>query len=157
MKTETERKFLLRKDLWYAVRKPPGEYIRQGYLFSSPEKSIRIRIAGNLAYLTIKGQPGKISRTEIEFPVPLEEARWALEHFTGRIIEKMRYKTEFHGKTWEVDEFFGENEGLILAEIELSSPDETFDHPAWLGGEVTGDPKYYNACLAEHPYSTWEQ
>ena len=155
MPQEIEHKYLIRKDLWYAIHKPEGTLIRQGYLVSEPGKTVRVRTAGTNAFLTIKGPSVNAVRQEYEFPIPFEEANEILDLFTTTVIEKTRYKIGFGGNTWEVDEFYGANDGLILAEIELRSPDETYENPAWLGEEVTHDHRYYNSCLAEHPFSSW--
>jgi adenylate cyclase len=155
MGVEIEHKFLVRKDLWYAVQKPEGVEIRQAYLLNDPGKVIRIRTAGNSGFLTIKGPAKDAVRLEYEYPVPSLEALEILSHFTEKSIEKVRYKLEFLGKTWEIDEFFGDNDGLILAEIELKSKDEPFEKPSWVGEEVTDDPRYYNSYLTEHPYNSW--
>jgi CYTH domain-containing protein len=153
---EIEHKYLVRKDLWYAVHKPAGVNIRQGYLVTDPEKNIRIRTTGTAAFLTIKGPSKNASRAEYEYPIPPGEAAELLLLCRVPVIEKVRYRIEYAGKTWEVDEFFGENEGLILAEIELKFEEEKYDIPAWVGEEVTSDPRYYNAYLALHPYSGWK-
>jgi|WetSurMetagenome_2_1015567.scaffolds.fasta_scaffold364418_2 adenylate cyclase len=155
MNQEIEHKYLVRKDLWYAIQKPAGTDIRQGYLVTDAEKTIRVRIAGFHAFLTIKGPTKNASRSEFEYPIPLTEAEELLKLCTIPLIEKVRYRIEFSGKTWEVDEFFGENEGLILAEIELTSVDEKYERPAWVGDEVTSDHRYYNAYLAQYPFSKW--
>jgi adenylate cyclase len=155
MALEIEHKYLIRKDLWYAVHKPAGVKIRQGYLQTDPEKTIRIRISGINAFLTIKGPSRNASRVEYEYPIPTEEAEELLQLCTIPIIEKVRYRVEYEGKAWDVDEFFGENEGLILAEIELSYPEEPYRKPSWVGEEVTDDPRYYNSYLAANPVSGW--
>jgi CYTH domain-containing protein len=155
MALEIEHKYLIRRDLWYAIHKPAGIKIRQGYLLSDEGKTVRVRIAGDNAFLTIKGPSINASRAEYEYPVPAGDAEELLQLCTIPIIEKVRYRMEYAGKMWEVDEFFGENEGLILAEIELSFPDESYHKPAWAGEEVTGDPRYYNSCLAANPFSGW--
>jgi adenylate cyclase len=152
---EIEHKYLIRKDLWYAVQKPLGTDIRQGYLTADPEKTIRIRTTGTNAYITIKGPRRNDTRAEYEYPVPLSEANELLQLCTATVIEKVRYRIEYAGKTWEVDEFFGENEGLILAEIELGFAEEKYDKPAWAGEEVTSDPRYYNSYLSRNPFSRW--
>jgi adenylate cyclase len=152
---EIEHKYLVRKDLWYAVNKPTGVNIRQGYLQTDPGKTIRIRTTGTDAFLTIKGPSSNATRAEYEYPIPPGEADELLQLCTAPVIEKIRYRMEYAGKTWEVDEFFGENEGLILAEIELTFTEEKYDIPAWVGEEVTSDPRYYNAYLARNPYSKW--
>jgi adenylate cyclase len=153
---EIEHKYLVRKDLWYAVHKPRGVNIRQGYLQADPGKTIRIRTTGTNAFLTIKGPSLNATRAEYEYPIPPMEADELLQLCTIPIIEKVRYRMDYAGKIWEVDEFFGENDGLILAEIELTFAEEKYDRPAWVGDEVTNDPRYYNAYLAMHPVSTWE-
>ena len=156
MGKEIERKFLVRKDLWYAVQKPEGDDIIQGYLVAEPGLTVRVRVAGDNALLTIKGRIKNISRDEYEYPVSLQDAMEMLSAFAGNKIEKTRYKIGFEGYTWEIDEFFGDNEGLVIAEIELKSEDEIFQHPAWLGEEVTTDPRYSNSQLSVFPYNQWE-
>ena len=156
MALEVEHKYLIRKDLWYAVHKPDGIKIRQGYLLSDPGKTIRVRISGDNAFLTIKGPSVNASRVEFEYSIHAGEAEELLQLCTIPIIEKIRYRIEYVGKMWEVDEFFVENEGLILAEIELSYPDEPYDKPAWIGEDVTSDPRYYNSYLAANPVSGWK-
>lgn len=153
---EIEHKYLVRKDLWYAVHRPRGVNIRQGYLLTDPGKTIRIRTTGENAFLTIKGPSRNVTRAEYEYPIPPVEADELLQLCTIPIIEKIRYRMDYAGKIWEVDEFFGENEGLILAEVELTFEEEKYERPAWVGEEVTNDPRYYNAYLALHPFSTWE-
>jgi len=153
---EIEHKYLIRKDLWYAVHKPVGTSIRQGYLHSDEGKTIRIRITDTEAYLTIKGPTHNASRAEFEYPIPVKDAEALLLLFTIPLIEKIRYRMEFAGKRWEVDEFFGKNEGLILAEIELSSPEEAYEKPSWVSDNVTNDIRYYNAYLAVNPFSGWD-
>ena len=153
MGKEIERKFLVHKDTWFGVRKPVGVEIIQGYFLSSVENTIRLRIYGKQAYLTIKGPTEGISRSEFEYGIPLKDGLEMLQLFITRKIEKVRYKTEFRGKTWEIDEFFGVHERLIIAEIELNSADEKFDIPPWVGDEVTNDPRYYNSWLCEHQES----
>jgi adenylate cyclase len=155
MGLEIERKFLIEKDLWYAVKKPQGILIHQAYLVNEQEKVIRIRVTESSGYLTIKGPTVNATRSEYEFQIPKMEAIQILDQFTKSRIEKTRYKIEFEGKTWEVDEFWGDNEGLIIAEIELKSEDEQFSKPSWIGTEVTQDHRYYNSWLSEHPYASW--
>jgi adenylate cyclase len=156
VKQEIEHKYLVRKDLWYAVQKPEGVDIRQGYLLTDPDKTIRIRISGKDGFLTIKGASENASRAEYEYSIPLAEAEELLQLCTSHVIEKVRYRMEHAGKIWEVDEFFGENEGLILAEIELRFTEEKYEKPAWVGEEVTSDPRYYNAYLAQQPFLGWQ-
>jgi len=155
MHLEIERKFLVRKDLWFAIHKPQGEAIIQGYLVSEPSLTIRIRITDTLCFLTIKGPSQNASRAEYEVSIPKKDALEILEEFTTNRIEKTRYRLQFEGKLWEIDEFFGDNEGLIMAEIELLKEDESFKTPQWLGEEVTSDDRYKNAYLANHPYQKW--
>ena len=155
MGVEIERKFLIEKDLWYALKKPSGILVQQAYLVNEPEKVIRIRVTDSSGYLTIKGPAIHATRSEYEFPIPKTEAKEIINQFTKVRIDKTRYKIVFEGKTWEVDEFWGDNEGLIIAEIELKSEEEQFTKPAWIGPEVTEDPRYYNSYLSEHPYTSW--
>jgi len=156
MNQEIEHKYLVRKDLWYAVHKPQGMNIRQGYLLTDPEKNIRIRTTGSEAFITIKGPSCNATRAEYEYSIPCGDAEELLQFCSAHLIEKVRYRMEYAGKIWEVDEFFGENEGLIMAEIELTFAEEKYEKPAWVGEEVTSDPHYYNAYLALHPFSGWK-
>ena len=156
MPTETERKFLVRKDLWYALHKPAGEYYLQGYIVSGPDKTVRVRLTETKGFITLKGPSVNISRSEYEYEIPRQDALEMLEEFAGKKVEKMRYRVVHQDHAWEVDEFLGENEGLILAEIELSCDGEAFERPGWLGEEVSHDPRYYNAYLAEHPFGSWK-
>lgn len=154
MATEIERKFLLRNDAWRALAQ--GTPYRQGYLNSAKERTVRVRIAGSEAFLTIKGPGMGASRAEYEYPLPLADAVEMLDTLAERpLIEKMRYRIRQHDLVWEIDEFFGENRGLIVAEIELQREDQAFDRPDWLGEEVTGDVRYFNANLIRHPYTRW--
>jgi len=155
MALEIERKFIIEKDLWYALKKPSGILIQQAYLVNEPEKVIRVRVTESSGYLTIKGPTVNATRSEYEFAIPKTEALQIMDQFTNTRIDKTRFKIEFEGKTWEVDEFWGDNEGLIIAEIELKSEDEDFTKPAWIGREVTKDHRYYNSYLSEHPYNAW--
>ena len=154
MGTEIERKYLVRGDAWRALAK--GVHYRQGYLNSAKERTVRIRSMGDKAYITIKGLTVGASRPEYEYEIPVADADAMLDGLAERpLIEKRRYKIPHGGVTIEVDEFLGENAGLVVAEVELQSEDQRFDKPAWFGEEVTGDPRYYNANLVRHPYSTW--
>jgi adenylate cyclase len=155
MPLEIERKFLVRKDFWYAIRKPEGEEILQGYLVSEPSLTIRVRITATNCFITIKGPAKNASREEYEYTIPRKDAREIMDHFTKNKIEKIRYRIYFEGKTWEIDEFFGDNEGLIIAEIELGKEDELFKQPQWLGEEVTLDERYKNSYLAANPVKSW--
>jgi adenylate cyclase len=154
MGQEIERKFLLAGDGWHGLAE--GIEYRQGYLCANKERSVRIRIAGNQGFLTIKGATVGAVRSEYEYEIPLADARSMLESLCPQPqIEKKRYTIPYRGFTWEIDEFFGLNAGLIVAEIELETEDQTFDRPEWIGKEVTGDPRYYNAALCDAPFSTW--
>ncbi len=154
MSVEIERKFLVHKELWDRLDKPLGENYKQGYITTDPSKTIRVRIAEGKAFLTLKGETKNFSRSEFEYEIPVKDAEELLKQFVGTIIEKTRYKIGFKGKTWEVDVFKGENEGLVLAEIELKSEDEKFEIPGWISKEVTGDERYYNSNLSLRPYDT---
>ena len=153
---EIERKFLVRKDLWYAIHKPEGEILQQGYLVSEHEKTVRVRVSPSSGFLTIKGPSENATRDEYEYIIPREDACELLNKFVSNRIDKVRYTILANKKTWEIDEFFGANEGLIIAEIELEDPGESFEKPSWIGEEVTHDHRYSNSWLAEHPFSEWE-
>ena len=153
MGIEIERKFLVRNDDWRALGVPI--HYEQGYLVADGERTIRVRIAGKKGFLTIKGKSQGISRKEYEYQVPVDEALEILELCSFPVIRKYRTRVLYKGKIWEVDEFEGENKGLIMAEIELKSEDETFSVPPWIGQEVTGDIRYYNSRLALNPFQNW--
>ena len=155
MPKEIERKFLVTS----AVFKSLGvkHYIHQGFLSTDKERVIRIRIKGDKAWLTIKGISNGISRAEFEYEIPLKDAQFMLTNLCEKpTIEKHRYLIPFEGFTWEVDEFHGENAGLVIAEIELQHENQEFRKPEWLGEEVTTDPRFYNANLVKHPYKSWK-
>jgi CYTH domain-containing protein len=153
MALEIERKFLVKEGTW---RNEKGTKYRQGYLNSAKERTVRVRIIDGKGYLTIKGISRGAVREEYEYEIPRAEAEAMLNNLCEKpLIEKLRYKIKFKGLVWEVDEFFGENQGLIVAEVELESEDQTVIKPEWVGGEVTDDPKYFNANLIHHPYSRW--
>ena len=152
---EIERKYLVDKELWLKANKPAGEYIIQGYLTTDIDKTIRIRVTGSGGYMTIKGKTVNISREEYEFPVPFDMATELIQKFSEGIIEKVRYKVSYKGKTWEVDEFSGDNTGLLIAEVELTEEHENIELPEWIGKEVSDDARYYNACLVKHPFAKW--
>lgn len=148
---EIERKFLVLSDEYKSLGKP--NFISQGYLCSDNKRTVRVRIKNEEAFLTIKSKTIGISREEFEYKIPLNEAKFILEKLCDKpIIEKNRYEIKFQNKIWEVDEFLGDNFGLILAEIELNSEDENFEKPNWVGEEVSKDPKYFNSNLAKNPY-----
>ena len=155
MGKEIERKFLLKSDAWRALA--TGTTYRQGYLNSAKERTVRIRTVGDKAFLTIKGISVGVTRAEYEYPIPFDDCNAMLDNLAEKpLIEKKRYKIAAGGFIWEIDEFFGENQGLIVAEVELQSEDQAFDKPAWIGEEVSGDPRYFNSNLIKHPYSRWK-
>ena len=154
MNKEIERKFLLKNTDW-KIFANTGISIKQGYLNSSKELTTRIRTKGKQAFITIKGKTEGISRAEFEYEIPLKDALELLKLCQNSNIEKTRYEVKIDEHIWEIDVFEGENEGLIVAEIELSSEDETFKKPTWLGKEVSFEDKYFNACLVEKPFKDW--
>lgn len=153
MGIEIERKFLLSSEAWrdQAV----GTVFRQGYLHKSQDQTVRVRLAGDRGFLTIKSSRTLLSRAEFEYEIPALDAEAMLNLCEGPLIEKTRYLVDFSGKTWEIDEFEGANKGLIVAELELESEEEVFVKPDWLGAEVSHDPRYFNSNLSKHPYSEW--
>ncbi|HYD96868.1 MAG TPA: CYTH domain-containing protein [Noviherbaspirillum sp.] len=154
MGVEIERKFLVLDDSWKALGQ--GVLLRQGYLSSALERTVRVRIEGGSATLTIKGKSAGATRSEWEYLIPLQDAQDMLDHLCERpVIEKSRYRIPFDGMLWEVDEFLGENAGLVVAEIELATEAQTFARPQWLGEEVTHDARYFNSSLLRNPYSRW--
>lgn len=156
MGKETERKFLVRNRSFEKDAKQIIT-IAQGYLCNQQDKNVRIRIAGEKAFITIKGKTTGFSRPEFEYPVPVDEAREIIDLFCDAIIRKKRYLVHYENHIWEVDVFDGENEGLVLAEIELPDENTSFKKPDWLGEEVTGNPEYYNAMLIKKPYKYWNK
>lgn len=156
MAIEIEKKFLLTGNEWRGLG--TGVVYRQGYISISAQHTVRVRIAGKTGYVTIKGGHVGGGRHEFEYEIPLADADTMLATLcTKPLIEKKRYKIPFEGFTWEVDEFSGDNEGLIFAEIELEYNDQPFNKPVWVGAEVTGDSRYYNASLVSHPYCAWQK
>ena len=153
MGKEIERKFLVR-DIDF-LKNAQGSLYRQGYLSHQIDGNIRVRRAGDHGYITIKSRMEGCSRHEFEYEIPAEEADELMQLFCSQIVEKTRYLVPFEGKTWEVDIFAGDNEGLIIAEIELESEDETFTFPDWVGAEVTQDGRYFNSQLAQNPFKKW--
>ncbi len=153
MGIEIERKFLVEGDEWKAAA-GAGLDCRQGYLAADSEKTVRVRILGEQAFLTIKGATSGITRSEFEYEIPVADASAMLELCQDAVVEKTRYLIEHAGMVWELDVFSGTNAGLVMAEIELESEDQEFDLPDWAGKEVSGDPRYYNACLARYPFAT---
>ena len=154
MGVEIERKFLLRGDAWKSLGQPV--LLRQGYLSSHKERVVRVRIEGDGAVLTIKSSNVGASRGEWEYAIPLADAAELLDRVCEQpLIEKYRRRIGFAGNVWEVDEFLGANAGLVVAEIELTSEDQAFERPDWVGEEVTDDLRYLNSSLIKHPYSAW--
>lgn len=154
MAIEIERKFLVRNDDWRpgAI----GTSYRQGYLTIDPERTVRVRIAGDQGFLTIKGKTEGMSRSEFEYPIPLDDAAQLLDTLCLKpLIEKVRYCVTYAKQLWEIDEFAGDNAGLILAEVELETSDQQVELPPWAGEEVTSDARYYNASLSQTPYRDW--
>jgi adenylate cyclase len=154
MGVEIERKFLLADDGWRHGAASQTRF-SQGYLSRDPARTVRVRQAGERAFLTIKGQTHGATRAEFEYEIPTVDAQALLALCDGPVVEKIRHLCPVEGMTWEVDEFLGENAGLIVAEIELSSEDQPFARPPWLGAEVTGDARYVNANLAVNPFKNW--
>ena len=154
MAIEIERKFLV-KEKPFSIAKRSLK-INQGYIINEKSKVIRVREKGDDYFLTIKGNNIGISRLEYDFPISKEDAKELIFHFCKTtLIEKTRHYIEHKGHTWEIDEFHGKNNGLIVAEIELESEDEKFEIPDWVGEEVTQDDRYYNMNLAIHPFTSW--
>lgn len=154
MPQEIERKFLVTNDSWRALAEPL--HFRQGYLSDDPERTVRVRVVGDKAWLTIKGLAIGAARPEYEFEIPVSHAREMLDRLCLHpILEKRRSRIEQAGLAWEVDEFLGENSGLIVAEVELPAADHPVSKPDWIGEEVTDDVRYYNSNLLKNPYSRW--
>ena len=155
MAKEIERKFLLAGDAWRG-EVDRAERMVQGYLNDEGPVSVRARIVGPRAWLNIKSRTLGISRDEFEYEIPLADAERMLDHLTtGPVIDKTRHFVRHGGLLWEIDEFHGENDGLIVAEVELEHVDQPFDRPTWLGEEVSHEARYYNVSLVKKPYSQW--
>jgi CYTH domain-containing protein len=155
MANEIERKFLVKRESWVAPA-DDGVMFRQGYLSVDPDRTVRVRIAGRDAFLTIKGRTRGIERREFEYRVPVEDAQAMLDELCLKpLIEKTRFRVAHSGRTWEVDEFFGDNAGLLIAEVELPAADAKVELPAWAGEEVSNDPRYFNSNLSRNPYRSW--
>ncbi len=157
MHFEIERKFLVKGP--FKELASSSSRIMQGYISSMKGRTVRVRIRDEKGYLTIKGpsDQGGLVRYEFEKEISLQDARDLMKICEPGIIDKTRYLVPYEGHIFEVDEFYGENEGLILAEVELKAPDEPFERPAFLGREVTGDRRFYNSCMRVHPYSQWKE
>jgi len=156
MAIEIERKFLLKSDAW-RQEADQGCVYKQGYLVGSKQASVRVRIEGDQAFLNIKSATLGIYRQEYEYPIPVSDADELLATLCEQpLIEKTRYHVNYGNHEWEIDVFAGENDGLIVAEVELEHEDSDFDKPTWLGDEVSEDPKYYNVSLVRHPFKKWQ-
>ncbi len=153
MPVEIERKFLVIGEDWKTGT--PTRMV-QGYLNRDKARTVRVRVAGNVGWVTIKGASVGMTRAEFEYETPLQDAEQMLKLCDGPIIEKDRWLFVQDGMTWEIDEFFGENAGLIVAEIELESETQSFARPDWVGKEVTDDPRYFNSSLTQHPFGEWD-
>ena len=156
MAQEIEKKFLVAGEFKESAKK--ATRITQGYLSSVPERTVRVRVKGEKGYITVKGigNDSGASRFEWEKEIPVEDVRDLLKICEPGVIDKTRYLVDCDGHTFEVDEFYGDNEGLVVAEVELGDENEAFTRPFWLGEEVTGDKKYYNSMLMKNPYKNWK-
>ena len=156
MAQEIEKKFLVAGEFKESAKK--ATRITQGYLSSVPERTVRVRVKGDKGYITVKGigNDSGASRFEWEKEIPVEDVRDLLKICEPGVIDKTRYLVDCDGHTFEVDEFYGDNEGLVVAEVELGDEDEAFTRPSWLGEEVTGDKKYYSSMLVKNPYKNWK-
>ncbi len=153
MAAEIERKFLVADDSWRDGS--PGVRIAQGYLSQDPDRTVRVRLAGENAWLTIKGRTQGITRAEFEYAIPPAEARELLGLCLPSVIDKTRHEVRHGGHVWEIDVFHGENEGLTVAEVELSDENDSPRIPAWAGAEVSDDARYFNSHLAANPFTRW--
>ncbi len=156
MATEIERKFLLKSLAWKDAA-GAGTPMRQGYIVNVDGRSVRVRVAGDKAWLSVKALLGEglVVRREYDYPIPVEDGMAMLNELCGGVITKVRYRVPHEGHTWEIDIFEDANQGLMLAEIELSAEDEPFSIPPWVGEEVSNDPRYLNSYLAEQPFIEW--
>lgn len=155
MGIEIERKYLVKGDDWKKQGK--GQLYQQGYLSSHPDRTVRVRTVEDRGYLTIKGRTAGASRAEFEYSIPYSDAQAMLQHLCEQpILEKYRYRIVYERVVWEVDEFQGENLGLVVAEVELNAADQAILLPAWVDKEVTDETRYYNANLVKHPFSKWD-
>ncbi len=154
---EIERKFLVKKNWKSMVGHTAGILIKQGYLSTDPYRNVRIRLKGDQSFVTIKGKNKGLLRSEYEYSIPYEDAREMLLMCVPTIIQKIRYKVPIGKHIWEIDEFGGVNEGLVIAEIELDAEDEAFEIPNWVEQEVSSDPRYFNSNLIKFPYKDWKK
>lgn len=155
MAKEIERRFLVTGEGWREGAR--GVMLRQGFLSAVKERVVRVRVAGEEATLTIKGIARGLSRAEFEYAIPMDDADYLLNHLCLRpFIEKRRHTVVAAGMVWVVDEFYGENDGLVMAEVELEREDQPVELPPWVGKEVSHDPRYQNSSLSQHPYRLWK-
>jgi CYTH domain-containing protein len=156
MAIEIERKFLVKKESWRALT-GPGQEMQQGYILNASAASVRVRVAGEDAWLTVKGRAIGATRREYEYPIPVTDAREMLQSFcaAAELVTKTRFRVPWAGHTWEVDVFAGENHGLVVAELELESEDQVFEIPPWVGADITHDHRYLNASLSQRPWRQW--
>jgi adenylate cyclase len=155
MAFEIERKFLVKTGAW--TPRGPGVPLLQGYLSSAKGRIVRVRLAGHAGFLTIKGVVRGVERLEFEYPIPEADAAVMLDRLCQRpLIEKTRYKETVDAHVWEIDIFHGDNDGLVLAEIELARAEEPFTRPSWAGVEVSADARYFNSNLAANPFKNWQ-
>jgi len=154
MPTEIERKFLVKGDDWRNLG--VGTRYCQGYI-ATGARTVRVRVVGDRGFITIKGPTSGIARAEYEYPIPVEDALEMLQTLCDPpLIQKIRHRVDWGGLVWEIDEFEGENQGLILAEVELTDANQAIVFPDWIGEEVSNDPRYYNSNLGRHPFSKWD-
>ena len=154
MGVEIERKFLVKCNSWRDLA--PGVLYRQGYISTQPGRTVRVRVADDRAFITLKGASQGIARSEFEYSIPLEDANEILTLLCSLpLIEKYRRKIDLNGLVWEVDEFLGENQGLVIAEVELENADQAIELPDWIGEDVSHDSRYYNSNLVNNPFSRW--
>ncbi len=156
MAKEIERKYLIKNNNWKS-QIHTSHTIKQGYLNLEPSRTVRVRIIGPKALLTIKGKSIKITRLEFEYEIPMDDALQLLQLCEKPLLEKIRHEIHLNNLIWEVDEFEGDNEGLIIAEVELKDENQTIDLPDWIATEVSHDPRYYNSNLIKTPYKNWKK
>jgi adenylate cyclase len=157
MGVEIERKFMVDHEKWGALKKPARTHYHQGYLLDDVNCTIRVRLAGTKGFVTIKGANSGITRKEYEYKIPAGDAAELIKNFAKSAVEKIRYRIIHKGMLWEIDEFLGDNEGLIMAEIELKSEKEAFEKPQWIATEVSDDDRYYNSNLSKNPFKNWRE
>ena len=155
MAVEIERKFLVNGRPW--VEWGQGTLYKQGYASKGTHLMTRVRIAGDQGFLTLKGKTEGVQRLEFEYEIPLVDAQELLDLCEGAVIEKYRWVIPFKSMIWEVDVFLGQNQGLVVAEIELESVDQTIEYPSWIGQEVSHDPRYFNGALSQYPWTQWPE